>query len=131
VIDTHPGAHWTTDGAVQVADLVLVPTPPGRRELAATEGMLREHEGFATLIVPMMVPSSPPRWWIDALHTFSEQPGVYLAPPVSEHRWLRRRLLATAVTRQRHPGERTRRAAGEFQAVAERTVQLCLTQTTA
>ncbi len=41
IVDTHPGAHWTTDGAVQVADLVVSPIPPGRREVAATEAMLR------------------------------------------------------------------------------------------
>jgi chromosome partitioning protein len=58
VVDTHPGAHWTNDGAVQVADVVLVPAPPGQRELAATRAMLREHEGFPILIVPMMAPSS-------------------------------------------------------------------------
>jgi chromosome partitioning protein len=108
VVGTHPGAHWTTDGAVQVADVVLVPAPPGQRELAATRAMLREHEGFPILLVPIVVPSSPPRRWIEALHTFSEQPDVHLAPPVSEHRWLRRRLLTTAVTRQRNAGERTR-----------------------
>ena len=88
VIDTHPGAHWTTDGAVQVADLVLVPTPPGRRELAATEAMLREHDGFPILLVPTMVPGYPPAWWIDALQRFREQRAVHLAPPISEHRWL-------------------------------------------
>ncbi len=131
VIDTHPGAHWTTDGAVQVADLVLVPTPPGRRELAATEAMLREHDGFPILLVPTMVPGYPPAWWIEALQRFREQRDVHLAPPISEHRWLRRRLLSTAVTRQRHAGERTRRAADEFRAVARRAAELCLTPTTA
>ena len=130
VIDTRPGAHWTTDGAVQVADLVLLPVPPGQRELAATEAMLREHAGFPILLVPTMVPASPPRRWIEALHGFSERPEVHLAPPISEHRWLRRRLLSTAVTCQRNAGARTRRAAAEFRAVAERTAELCLTPTT-
>jgi chromosome partitioning protein len=60
IVDTHPGAHWTTDGAVQVADLVVSPIPPGRREVAATEAMLREHEDYPFLLVPSMVPPSPP-----------------------------------------------------------------------
>jgi chromosome partitioning protein len=46
VIDTHPGAHRTTDGAVQVADLVLVPTPPGRRQLALPRRCSGNTTGF-------------------------------------------------------------------------------------
>jgi chromosome partitioning protein len=130
VVDTHPGAHATTDGAVQVADLVVVPVPPGRRELAATRAMLDELDGYPLLLVPMMAPPSPPTWWIEALQEFVERPGVRLAPPVSEHRWLRRRLLSTAVCCQRNAGARTVRAAQEFRAVAERSAQLCLTTTT-
>jgi chromosome partitioning protein len=131
VVDTHPGAHWTTDGAVQVADLVVLPVPPGQRELAATEAMLREHVGFPILLVPMMVPPSPSARWIEALRGFCERQEVHLAPPISEHRWLRRRLLSTAVTSQRNPGARTRVAAAEFRAVAERSAALCLATTTA
>ncbi len=93
--------------------------------------MLREHADFPILLVPTMVPASLPRRWIEALNGFCEQPEVHLAPPISEHRWLRRRLLSTAVTCQRNPGVRTRRAAAEFRAVAERTAELCLTPTTA
>ncbi len=127
VIDTHPGAHWTTDGAVQVADLVVVPLPPGRNELAATESMLEELGGFPVLLVPTMVPVSPPQRWIDALRAFADRPGVELAPPISEHRFLRRRLVATALTHQTRRGARTDAAAAEFRAVAERAVELCLT----
>jgi chromosome partitioning protein len=130
VVDTHPGAHWTTDGAVQVADLVVSPIPTGRRELAATEAMLREHDGYPILLVPMMVPPSPPARWIAALQDFAQRDQVHLAPPISEHRWLRRRMLTSAVTRQPHPGARTRRAAAEYEAVARRAAELCLTPTT-
>lgn len=126
VVDTHPGAHWTTDGAVQVADLVIVPVPPGRRELAATTAMLAEHEGFPTLLVPTIVPPTPPAAWITALQELAERDSVHLAPPISEHRWLRQRMLTSAVTRQRNPGARTARAAQEFEAVARRAAELCL-----
>lgn len=130
VVDTHPGAHWTTDGAVQIADLVISPVPPGRREVAATEAMLREHEDYPFLLVPTMVPPSPPARWIESLHDFAQRRNAHLSPPISEHRWLRRRMLATAVTRQKHPGARTQRAAAEFEAVARRAAELCLTPTT-
>jgi chromosome partitioning protein len=130
IIDTHPGAHWSTDGAIQVADLVIVPVPPGRREIAATEAMLAEHDGFPILLVPSIVPPSPPARWIAALQTLAQTPNVHLAPPISEHRWLRRRMLTTAVTRQTRSGIRTQRAAREYEAVARRAAQLCLTPTT-
>ena len=125
VVDTHPGAHWTTDGAVQVADLVVVPVPPGRRELAATESMLREHAGYPLLLVPNMTPSIPDGRWIDALAEFAERDGVHLAPFVSELRWLRRRLLSSAVTCQPRPGVRTQRAAEQFAAVAKEAISQC------
>jgi chromosome partitioning protein len=131
IVDTHPGAHWTTDGAVQVADLVVSPIPPGRREVAATEAMLREHEDYPFLLVPSMVPPSPPARWIDALHAFAQREHVHLSPPISEYRWLRRRMLTSAITRQSRPGARTKRAAAEFEAVARRAAELCLTPTTA
>ncbi len=125
VVDTHPGAHWTTDGAVQVADLVVVPVPPGRRELAATASMLREHTGYPILLVPNMTPSVPDERWIDALAGFAERDGVHLAPFISEHRWLRRRLLSSAITCQPRPGVRTQRAAEQFAAVAKEAINQC------
>jgi chromosome partitioning protein len=131
IVDTHPGAHWTTDGAVQVADLVVSPIPPGRREVAATEAMLREHEDYPFLLVPSMVPPSPPARWIDSLQMFAQREHVHLSPPISEYRWLRRRMLTSAITRQSRPGARTKRAAAEFEAVARRAAELCLTPTTA
>jgi chromosome partitioning protein len=89
VVDTHPGAHWTTDGAVQVADLVVVPVPPGQRELAATQAMVREHADFPILLVPTMVPASPPQRWITALHGFCQgrdiHLGASLAPATPTH----------------------------------------------
>jgi chromosome partitioning protein len=130
IVDTHPGAHWTTDGAVQVADLVVSPIPPGRREVAATDAMLREHEGYPFLLVPSMVPPSPPARWIESLQGFAQHESVHLSPPISEHRWIRRRIVTTAITRQSRPGARTLRAAAEYEAVAQRAADLCLNPTT-
>lgn len=131
VVDTHPGDHWTTNGALQVADLVVVPVPPGRREIAALEDMLSDHSAFPILLVPNMVTATPPAWWIDRLEALSQAPNVSLAPPISEHRWLRNRLLSTPVTRQTRPGRRTEVAAQQFRAVGQRTAELCLRATTA
>jgi chromosome partitioning protein len=118
VVDTHPGAHWTTDGALMRADLLIVPLPPGELEAAATAGMLAEHGRIATVVVPVMVPRVPPAAFLAALEDLVERFGVRVGPPVSEHRWLRRRRLRTAVTLQANAGARTRAAAAEFRAVA-------------
>lgn len=130
VIDTHPGAHPTTDGALQVADLIVAPVPPGRRELGATRSMLAELLGYPVLLVPMMAPPLPPDWWIEALQEFAKAETVHLAPPISEHRWLRRRVLSTAVSLQRNAGQKTLIAADEYRAVAQRSAELWQTTRT-
>jgi len=127
IIDTHPGDHWTTNGALQVADLVVVPVPPGRRETSALEEMLHDHRDFQILLVPNMVPPVAREWWIDKLEAFCELPNVHLAPPISEHRWLRHRAITTPVTRQPHAGQRVLRAAEQLRAVAATAAQLCQT----
>ena len=131
VVDTHPGDHWTTNGALQIADLVVVPVPPGRREIAALEDMLSDHSDFPILLVPNMVPATAPAWWIDRLEALAAEPNVSLAPPISEHRWLRNRLLSTPVTRQSRSGRRTELAAEQFRAVSLRAAELCQRTTTA
>lgn len=129
VVDTHPGAHFTTDGALQAADLVVVPVPPSRRAIAAVREMLYDHSGFRIVIVPNMVSRSPREWWLQALEEFAEDPLVHLAPAISLHPWLNDRLLTTPVVAQTRPGRRTEHAASQFRAVASHIAQLC--QTTA
>jgi len=129
VVDTHPGAHATTDGAVQAADLVIVPVPPSRRAIAAVRDMLYDHSEFRIVLVPNMVARSPREWWLQALEAFADDPLVHLAPPISLHPWLNDRLLTTPVVSQTRPGRRTEQAAAQFRAVAHHIAQLC--QTTA
>lgn len=118
VIDTHPGANPLTDGAISAADLVVVPTALGMRELAALEQNLAELEGHRILIVPTMVTSVPPKRLVERLAALAAG-RADVAPPISEHRWVRRRLRRSALVHQPNPGERTRLAAAEFRAVAE------------
>jgi chromosome partitioning protein len=125
VVDTHPGRHWASDGAVKVADLVVVPVPPGRAELGATRGLLRELAGFPVMLVPYMTPTVPDARWIEAFTEFDQSPTVSIASPISEYRWLRRRVLASALTRQKNPGVRVRRAADEFNVVANQVANRC------
>jgi chromosome partitioning protein len=117
IVDTHPGANALTDGAIEVADLMVVPVVLGSREMDALEGMLQDFKEYRLLLVPNMVPRVPPRRLFDRLKTIVDDLPV--APPVSEHRWIRRRLRRSAITLQPNPGEQLTQAADEYRAVAE------------
>ena len=117
VVDTHPGANPLTDGAVEGADLVVVPVVLGVRELDALEGMLNEFREYRLLIVPNMVPRLPPRRLFERLKCLVADRPV--APPISDHRWIRRRLRRAALTLQTNPGQQVEDAAAEFRAVAQ------------
>lgn len=118
VVDTHPGANPLTDGAMQAADLVVVPVMLGGRELAALEAILRDFAEYRLLLVPMMVPAVPSRRLVERLAALAGAEFA-VAPPVSEHRWIRRRLRRAALCLQPNPGVRVRAAAAELRAVAE------------
>lgn len=116
IVDTHPGANPLTDGAIEVADLLVVPVVLGARELDALEGMLEDFQEYRLLLVPNMVNRVPPRRLFDRLKSLVD--GHPVSPPISEHRWIRRRLRRAALTLQQNPGEQVERAAEEFRAVA-------------
>lgn len=118
VVDTHPGANALTDGAMAAASLVVIPVVLGAREMDALEAILRDFADYPLLLVPTMVPAIPPRRFVERLAAMAGD-RVRVAPPISEHRWLRRRLRRAAVVRQPNPGVRVRAAAAEFTAVAE------------
>ena len=118
VVDTHPGANPLTDGALQAADLVVVPVILGMRELDALEGMLSDYESYRLLLVPNLVPSVPPRRLVDRLAELAGD-TITVAAPIREHRFIRRRLRRSALVLQPNPGVRVRAAADEFRTVAE------------
>jgi chromosome partitioning protein len=117
VVDTHPGANPLTDGAIEVADLMIVPVVLGSRELDALGRMLADFKEYRLLLVPNMVPRVPPRRLYERLKQMVNDHPV--APPISEHRWIRRRLRRAALTLQPNPGEQLCRAANEYRAVAK------------
>jgi chromosome partitioning protein len=117
VVDTHPGANALTDGAMQAADLVVIPVVLGAREMDALEAILSDFADYPLLLVPMMIPPSPPKRFVERLAALAGD-RVRVAPPISEHRWLRRRIRRAAIVRQPNPGIRVRTAAAEFSAVA-------------
>lgn len=116
VVDTHPGANPLTDGAMQVADLVVVPVILAAREMDALAGMLVDFAEYRLLLVPTMVPPSPPRRYVERLSALVGATPV--AAPISEHRWIRRRVRRAALTLQPRPGREVRSAASEFTRLA-------------
>ena len=64
VVDTHPGANALTDGAMQVADLVVVPVVLAAREMDALEAIVADYAAYRLLLVPTMVPPVPPRRFV-------------------------------------------------------------------
>lgn len=124
VVDTHPGANPLTDGAMQVADLVVVPVVLGAREMDALEAIVHDYADYRLLLVPTMVPPVPPRRFVERLAALAGN-RIAVAPPISEHRWIRRRLRRAALVNQPNPGVRVRAAAAEFRAVAESVEVAC------
>lgn len=124
VIDTHPGANPLTDGAIQGADLVVVPVVLGAREMDALEAIVDDYRDYRLLLVPTMVPAVPPRRFVERLAALADG-RIAVAPPVSEHRWMRRRLRRAALVTQPNPGVRVRAAAAELRAVAESVEVAC------
>lgn len=118
VVDTHPGANELTDGAIAVAHLLVVPVSLGNREFAALDAMLEDFAAYRTLLVPTMVPSVPARRQVNRLAEIADG-RARVAPPISEHRWIRRRLRRAALVKQPNPGVNVRRAAAEYDAVAD------------
>jgi len=124
VVDTHPGANPLTDGAMQEADLVVVPVVLGAREMDALAAIVEDYRDYRLLLVPTMVPPVPPRRFVDRLAMLADG-RIAVAPPVSEHRWIRRRLRRAALVTQPNPGARVRAAAAELRAVAESVEVAC------
>jgi chromosome partitioning protein len=124
VVDTHPGANPLTDGAIQGADLVVVPVVLGAREMDALEAIVDDYRDYRLLLVPTMVPAVPPRRFVERLAGLADG-RIAVAPPVSEHRWIRRRLRRAALVTQPNPGVRVRAAAVEFRAVADSVEVAC------
>lgn len=124
VVDTHPGANPLTDGAMQEADLVVVPVVLGAREMDALAAIVEDYREYRLLLVPTMVPPVPPRRFVERLAGLADG-RIAVAPPVSEHRWIRRRLRRAALVTQPNPGARVRAAAAELRAVADSVEVAC------
>lgn len=130
VIDTPPGDNLLADAAISTADLVLVPVPLRSRELDALERMVDLFSAYRLVLVPNMVPRYPPKTFVDRLRKLSEERGdqVDIAPPISEHLVLQRRVLRTAVSAPSRPSRRAEACRAEFVRLAEHVQTLIANQ---
>jgi len=124
IVDTHPGANPLTDGAMTVADLVVVPVILAAREMDGLARLLTEWASYRMLLVPNRVPPIPPRRWVETLTRLAE--AVPVAPPVSEHRWLGRRVRRAALCLQPNPGRAVAKARAELLEVATAVEKACV-----
>ena len=88
--------------------------------MEALEGMLDELPDYPLLIAPNKVPATPPASETNKLRRLVEgTPGVRVAPPVSDYRWLRTRKIRRAVTSYEVEPARVQPLAAEIRAVAD------------
>lgn len=99
VIDTHPGYHPITLGALMAADLVVVPTTLEVNDLRALGGMVRELSDYRLLILPTRVPRIPPKNGRKVLGEIMNDAGpeTRVGPFISENRHLGQRMLYMAI----------------------------------
>ena len=64
--------------------------------MAALEAIVADFADYRLLLVPNMVPAVPPRRFVERLAALAGD-ELAVAPPVSEHRWIRRRLRRAAL----------------------------------
>lgn len=98
VVDTHPGATSATNGALQVANAVVVPVPLGMKDIYGTELTVKELTGYPLILVPNKVPPVPPAPMLDALRRSIDGSDAQVAPPVPNASAVTTRRRRTAMT---------------------------------
>ncbi|MEV0012718.1 hypothetical protein [Streptomyces sp. NPDC047973] len=101
VVDTHPGGCEMTYGAVNAADVVVVPAVMVKESLNALEGMVDELTDYPLLITPNKV-SAPPPWARRRLASIVRRhggpDGIPMGPLVHEESWITKRTLNLAIS---------------------------------
>jgi chromosome partitioning protein len=121
VVDTHPGVGALRDGAIEAADLVVVPVHLAHNELEGLDDFLAEAlHGYRVLVVPNRVRMlAPERVLVRRLMEITSG-RAYLAEPIGDHGWLPRRRLRMTLTQTPGPGVAQARAAQQFRNLAHR-----------
>lgn len=96
MVDTHPGGCESTYGALEAADVVLIPAVLAEKSLNALEGMLDELTDYPLLVIPHMV-KSPPARMRKRLKDITAQFDVPVGPVVSHYSWIPTRSRRMAI----------------------------------
>ncbi|MFE9934202.1 ParA family protein [Streptomyces sp. NPDC005533] len=97
VIDTHPDACPSTNGAMAAARVVVTPVVLQTREMRSLEQLLQEASDYPLLLIPYMVPRSPSQWAINELRRLSDVYNVPVGPMVGHYAWIATRRLRVAI----------------------------------
>ena len=121
VVDTHPGVGALRDGAIEAADLVVVPVHLAHNELDGLDDFLAEAlHGYRVLVVPNRVRMLVPERVLVRRLIEITSGRAYLAEPIGDHGWLPRRRLRMTLTQTPGPGVAQARAAEQFRSLANR-----------
>jgi chromosome partitioning protein len=113
VIDTHPGYHPMTIGAIAASRLTLVPVTMSIGSVRALAKMVREHSDNPIMAIPYRVPNTVPPNSLKMLEAIDVEVG----PMVSENRHIDDRTLQIAIGAK--PRLRYRQFASEMREVAD------------
>ena len=117
VADTAPGHSSAAAGAIAASDLVVVPVPLEVAPIRALAGFLDEWAGYPVMVVPTMAAPRPaPTMVRELARVVGDR---YVAEPISEHRFLRRRLRRTSLVLAPGAGAAASRAVAQFRGLAQ------------
>ena len=119
VVDTHPGAHEVTHGAIAAANVICVPVPLRTDDLNATEQIVAELADYPLVLVPSMVRRVPPRAELDRLERMIRGTPVQVAPPIPFVGAIETRKRRMAITAEDPPPKALRIVAGAYREVAQ------------
>ncbi|MGW2724879.1 hypothetical protein [Streptomyces sp. NPDC001492] len=121
VVDTHPGGCELTYGAVNGANVVVVPAVLVKESLNALEGMVDELTNHPLLITPNKV-AAPPAWARKQLRDITSSHGGFpTGPVIHEETWLKHRKINVAVSSEPVP-KRALRFVGSMDALATKVI---------
>jgi chromosome partitioning protein len=98
VVDTHPGATEATNGALAVANVVVVPVALATKDLDGTEALITELADYPIVLVPNKVPAVPPAAELRRLRRMTEKTPVDVAPIIPQANAVTTRKKRMAIT---------------------------------
>jgi chromosome partitioning protein len=108
VVDTHPGATESTNGALAVAHVVITPVPLATKDLNGTEAMVRELADYPLVLVPNKIPPVPHSAEIQRLRSIVAGTPVQVGPPVPRSTAIETRKKRMAITSENPPAKALR-----------------------